>query len=170
MPALLLFATATLVLGLSLPILRVEKFVFWESRYSVVTGVAGLFDEGELLLGFVILLFSIVFPIAKLGLLAAVWWGSFTHEQRFGVLRLLERVGRWSMLDVFAVAILVVAGKLGAVADVEARAGIYLFAAAILLSFLATALVRRSTVAAARGSRSAERLDDAEELGTRSAP
>lgn len=147
---LLALATATLALGLTLPILDVEKFLFWESNYSVVTGVANLFDANEYLLGFVILLFSIVFPIAKLGVLATLWWGKFTHEQRFALLRRLEQVGRWSMLDVFAVAILVVAGKLGMVADVRARAGIYLFAAAILVSMLATWRVKQLTLKAAR--------------------
>lgn len=147
---LLVVAAATLVLGLTLPILDVEKFVFWESNYSVVTGVANLFDANEYLLGFVILLFSIVFPIAKLGVLATLWWGKFTHEQRFGLLRRLEQVGRWSMLDVFAVAILVVAGKLGMVADVRARVGIYLFAAAILVSMLATWRVKKLALKAAR--------------------
>ena len=147
---LLVVAAATLVLGLTLPILDVEKFVFWESNYSVVTGVANLFDANEYLLGFVILLFSIVFPIAKLGVPATLWWGKFTHEQRFGLLRRLEQVGRWSMLDVFAVAILVVAGKLGMVADVRARVGIYLFAAAILVSMLATWRVKKLALKAAR--------------------
>jgi paraquat-inducible protein A len=148
--ALLAAAATTLVLGLVLPILRVEKFIFWESGYSIVTGVAGLFDEREWLLGFVILLFSVVFPIAKLGVLATLWWGHLTHEQRFALLRRLEMIGRWSMLDVFAVAILVVAGKLGAVADVEARVGIYLFAVAILLSMLATWRVKQLALRAAR--------------------
>ena len=148
---LLVVATATLALGLVLPILRVEKFIFWESGYSVITGVASLFDSREWLLGFVILLFSIVFPIAKLGVLVTLWLGKLTHDQRFALLRRLETVGRWSMLDVFAVGILVVAGKLGAVADVEARIGIYLFGAAILLSMLATWRVKQLALRAARG-------------------
>ena len=147
---LLALASATLVLGLVLPILRVEKFIFWESGYSVITGVASLFDAREWLLGFIILLFSIVFPIAKLGVLAALWLGKLTHEQRFALLRRLEMVGRWSMLDVIAVGIHVVAGKLGAVADVEARAGIYLFAIAIFLSMLATWRVKQLALRAAR--------------------
>lgn len=151
--SLLILAAGTLALGLTLPILDVEKFVFWQSEYSVITGVANLFEANEYLLGFVILLFSIVFPIAKLGVLAALWWGKLTHEQRFALLRRLEQVGRWSMLDVFAVAILVVAGKLGMVADVRARVGIYLFAAAILVSMLATWRVKRLALKAAREQR-----------------
>lgn len=147
---LLLVATGTLALGLTLPILDVEKFIFWESNYSVITGVANLFEANEYVLGFIVLLFSIVFPIGKLGVLASLWWGKLTHEQRFTLLRRLETAGRWSMLDVFAVAILVVAGKLGMVADVRARIGIYLFAAAILMSMLATWRVKRLTLKAAR--------------------
>lgn len=147
---LILAAATTLALGLSLPVMDVEKFVFWESEYSVITGVAGLFEDGEWLLGFIILLFSIVFPIAKLFVLAAIWVGKMTHEQRFGLLRLLDKIGRWSMLDVFAVGILVVVGKLGAVADVQARVGIYLFAFAILLAMLATWRVKQLALKASR--------------------
>lgn len=150
---LLLMAAVSLALGLTQPILQVEKFIFWESDYSVITGIIGLYEDGEYLLAFVIFFFSLVFPVAKLVLLLIVWRAKMSHTQRFKVLRGLSTLGKWSMLDVFAVAILVVAGKLGAVADVQPRVGVYLFAAGVVLSMLATGWIYRLALRAGRTGR-----------------
>jgi paraquat-inducible protein A len=49
--------------------------------------------------------------------------------------------GKWSMLDVFVVAVLVAAVKLGAIASVELRFGLYAFATAVVLTMYVTARV-----------------------------
>jgi paraquat-inducible protein A len=49
--------------------------------------------------------------------------------------------GKWSMLDVFVVAVLVVAVKLGAIADVDMRYGLYAFAASVLLTMYITSRI-----------------------------
>lgn len=147
---LLLAAAVSLALGLSLPVMQVEKFIFWESDYSIVTGVIGLLADGEYLLAAIIFFFSVVFPVVKLVVLWRVWQNPMTHARRFRLLRALSKLGKWSMLDVFAVAILVVAGKLRAVADLEPRVGIYLFAIGVVLSMLATAWIQRQSIRAAR--------------------
>lgn len=46
--------------------------------------------------------------------------------------------GRWAMLDVFVVAILIVTVKLGAIASVEVHPGLYVFGAAVLLIMIIT--------------------------------
>lgn len=149
----LLLATATcLALGLSLPVMQVEKFSFWESDYSIVTGVIGLLSDGEYLLAAIIFFFSVLFPVVKLVVLWRVWQNPRTHARRLRLLRALSKLGRWSMLDVLAVAILVVAGMLRAVADLEPRVGIYAFAIGVVLSMLATAWIQRSSIRAARKS------------------
>lgn len=147
---LLLGTSITLYYGLSMPLLYLEKLYFWSNDYSVVTGIIGLFEDEEYLLAAVILFFSLVFPVTKLALLAVVWWWPMTHGQRFSVLRWLGFLGKWSMLDVFLVAILVVAAKLGSLASVEPRAGVYVFGFAILLSMLTTFYVERLARRAAR--------------------
>ena len=57
------------------------------------------------------------------------------------VLELIHRFGKWSMLDVFVVAILVVVVKLGAIADVEKHIGLYAYAASAILIMLITNMV-----------------------------
>ena len=46
--------------------------------------------------------------------------------------------GRWAMLDVMVVAILIVTVKLGAIASIQIHAGLYIFGTAVLLIMLIT--------------------------------
>lgn len=145
-PALLLLAFGVLVLGLSLPILTVEKTVFWrhwENHYSVFVGVMELAKAGDWLLALILFFFSMVFPFIKLATLARIWFRPLGDQERKKTLHQLGLLGKWSMLDVFMVAILVVAAKLRDLTQVSPRIGIYLFALAIVLSMLATTRVER---------------------------
>lgn len=129
--ALLLVAQAT-------PVLAIKKFVFWKSQYSLFSGTLGLFRSGHYGLGAVLFFFSIVFPFAKLLILATLWAYPFTNAQRRKVLAWLELLGRWSMLDVFVVALIVVIAKSGGALEASPKLGIYLFAAAVILSMVLT--------------------------------
>ena len=84
-----------------------------------------------------------VFPFAKLATLAFIWFRPLTERERVDALRWLELLGKWSMLDVFVVAILIVAAKLRDLTQVQPRIGIYLFALAIVLSMLSTMRVKQ---------------------------
>jgi len=137
-PLLLLTATLMLIQGLSLPLINVEKMVLWKSVYSVFTGVLSLVDQKEYFLAGVIFFFSMVFPFAKLAALTVIWFFKMPDRQRKWLLHWLGVLGKWSMLDVFIVSILIVAVKLGPMAQVEPRPGVYLFCLAILLTMFAT--------------------------------
>lgn len=142
-PLAFAFASAALYLGLSRPLIVVEKAFFFTNEYSVWKGILSLWRDGELLLAAIVFFFSFVFPIAKLALLVAIWFVPLSPKRRDAWLHQLENLGRWSMLDVFAVAILIVATKLGPLAQVDAQPGVYWFCVAILLSMFATSQVRR---------------------------
>jgi len=138
-PILLAAASLALYFGLSTPLIRVEKAFFLETEYSVWTGIVGLWEDDEFLLATVVFFFSFVFPILKLLVLIWIWFRPMTSVVRTIWLHRLEALGRWSMLDVFVVSILIVATKL----RVYALHGIYWFCGAILLSMVATIVVRR---------------------------
>lgn len=145
-PALLFSALAMLLAGLSLPILTVEKTVFWrhwENHYSVFIGVVELARHDDWLLAVILFFFSMVFPFVKLAALAVIWFRPMTEKDRMKTLHWLGLLGKWSMLDVFAVAILIVAAKLRDLTQVQPRIGIYLFGLAIVLSMLTTMRVER---------------------------
>ena len=143
LPILVLASAVALGFGLTLPLLYVEKMVFWENRYSVATGVFGLYQDGEHFLAGLVFFFSFVFPIVKLALLLWLWFVPMRIARRAEWLARLSALGKWSMLDVFIVAILVVASKLGALADVSTEDGIYWFACAILGSMVACEWMRK---------------------------
>jgi paraquat-inducible protein A len=147
-PILIVLSTGLLVYGLSLPIMHVEKMVFWNNEYSVFTGTVGLYHDKEYFLAGLLFFFSIVFPIVKLATLGFLWLFKLGTAQRNRILGWLGILGKWSMLDVFVVAILIVAVKLGPMANVQPGRGVYVFSLAIILSIGTTVwtegLIKRS--------------------------
>ena len=127
-----------------MPLMRIEKMLFWENSYSVVTGVFGLAEDKQYVLATVVFFWSVVFPIAKLALLYWIWFGRTDKDQRAFVVKWLDKLGKWSMLDVYIVAVLIVAVKLGPLAEVTVEPGLYVFGAAVLLTMAAGARVERS--------------------------
>lgn len=139
----LLFITLIcLAVGLVSPILTLEKFFIIENTFSILSGLEQLLQEGRFFLFVIIALFSVVLPIVKLGVLFRLLSSQANNTkslQRY--LHLMHQYGKWSMLDVFVVALLVVAVKLGAVASVETHYGLYAFGCAVLLTMAITARV-----------------------------
>lgn len=145
-PLLLLVSGALLAYGLYAPVLTIQKkILFWEegNTFSIISGCISLFREGHIFLSVIIFFFSVVFPVAKLIALLSIWALKFSERRRQSVLTWLEALGKWSMLDVFVVAIIVVTVKLGSLANAQPRGGIYAFAAAILLTMMATFQIDR---------------------------
>ena len=133
---------ALLVLGLSLPAIRIVRLRLFSGDHSIVGSVGLLAEGGQWLLAAVIGLFSVVVPAVKLGLLVWLWFaGGGAHAGR--VVRAIDALGKWSMLDVLVVAVLVVTLQGGFWVRADPRPGLWLFAAATLLTMLLSGLVRR---------------------------
>ena len=143
---LLVFTLICFVVGLVSPIITTTKFYFIESTFSVLSGTIQLLKEQQFFLFIIIAGFSVVIPLIKIGVLFKLL---DMHGSRFEkesailnkYLHWMHLYGKWSMLDVFVVAVLVVAVKLGAIASVDMRYGLYFFAAAVLLTMILTAKV-----------------------------
>ena len=140
---LLWAALILLIIGLFAPMMTLKKFLFLKNEVSIYTGLIGMFEEEHYGLFLIILIFSVCFPLIKIFSLAYVWYGPSAPARRQRLLRWIEALGRWSMLDVFVVALLVVTIKLGLFADVDVHAGIYFFAASVLASMAASWLMNR---------------------------
>ena len=132
-----------LILGLFLPVITLQELVFWKTTFSVVTGIQSLFQERHYFLALIILFFSIVFPIFKLIVLCQIWFSHLEDNRRNFYLHWLGILGKWSMLDVFVVAITIVVTKISGFAKGEARIGIYFFTASILLAMILTEYFER---------------------------
>jgi paraquat-inducible protein A len=139
---ILVITSILLGVGLVAPIITLHKFVLIDNTFSVLSGVIALLREGQIFLFIVIAGFSVVLPLLKIGILIKLLRVDKKHTNSLdGVLRWMHLYGKWSMLDVFVVAVLVVSVKLGAIASVEIRYGLYAFALAVLLTMYVTARV-----------------------------
>ena len=145
---LLALAFGLLVVGVFAPLMSLEKFFIFTNRVSLASAIGDLFKEGHWALFLILAFFSILLPLAKLAVMARVWNGAFVTDSRMHkTLHWIALYGKWSMLDVFVIAVLLVSVKLGSIATVEVHYGLYVFAASVLLSMLASywliALVRQ---------------------------
>jgi len=139
---LLLITSCCLAVGLTTPVLTLEKFFIVENTFSIFSGLVQLINERKFFLFVVIFLFSVILPLVKLAVLFRLLISSDQNQATLHkYLQLMHQYGKWSMLDVFVVALLVVAVKLGAVASVETHYGLYAFGAAVLLTMVITARV-----------------------------
>lgn len=152
-PVLFVGAAVALAFGLTMPVMRVEKAIFWETDYTLITGARGLWDKGERFLAAVLLLFSGVFPVIKLALLGAMLILPMRPGPRARLVDLTDAVGRWSMLDVFVVALFIVLARSALIATAEPAPGLYVFCGAIIASMLLSLELRRLSSRLARAQR-----------------
>lgn len=141
-------ASVCLALGVSQPIIKLTRFVFWSSEHSLMTTVWVLLKENQLFLGITVLLFSIIFPVLKLFYLVIVSTLPAAEIRKLGFrLRALEWLGKWSMHDVLVMALMIFFIKSQGVYDAASLTGVYFFTAAVVLMILAYSWLRMETVA-----------------------
>lgn len=154
---LLLLAAASLllVLGLVLPAFTVERLWVFESSRSIGGVVWTLLTGADVALGVVIGAFSIVLPAAKLALSFWVWAMPDGGPAVRRALAWTVRLGRWSMMDVFLVALLIAMVFSLGVVRFSAGAGVYCFCAAIACGMVAAHRLQGRMAATAGGRRGA---------------
>jgi len=124
-----------------LPIMTVTTLGRVQSD-TIMSGVVYFLLHGDWPLAVVIFTASIFVPIAKLlilsFLLISVHRGSaWRPVERTRLYRLTEAIGRWSMVDIYVVTILVALVRLGNLATIEANAGAVFFGSVVVLTMLA---------------------------------
>lgn len=134
---LIIIALISLVVGITAPLLTLQKLYFLESQVSLIGAVGQLYAKKEWLLFFILGGFSLCLPFIKIISLMSIL--HIPHQKKGFLNKLLqgiEAIGKWSMLDVFVVALLLVSVKLGALAQVTVHYGVYFFALSVLLTML----------------------------------
>ncbi|MGH7003530.1 MAG: paraquat-inducible protein A [Alphaproteobacteria bacterium] len=134
-PAMVL-ALGLLIVAWFLPTMTIERVPWvWRTKFSIWRVVEGLWSDREYFIAAVLVLFSVVFPVVKL--LAGLWVWARVDVFRAGASRVvgfIGTLGKWSMVDVFVVALVVAAIQVSLIANVAIHAGIYVFSAAVLAS------------------------------------
>ena len=134
--ALLLYIPANV-----LPVMTVISLGSGEP-HTILGGVQELVHGGQWPLAALVFFASVLVPMLKLCglsyLVFSVQRGSqWRMADRTRLFRIVEGVGRWSMIDIFMISILVALVKLGAVATIEPGAGATFFAAVVVITLFA---------------------------------
>ncbi|MEM7620513.1 MAG: paraquat-inducible protein A [Pseudomonadota bacterium] len=141
---LILSATVCLILGITLPILKLTWLYIWTDTFSIISVIATLYKDNEIFLAAILAIFSIVLPFVKIMFLSIVELYVFkTPSKRIHVLSILDWLGKWSMLDVLILALMIFYTKSSGLAEATSLPGIYFFAMSVILTMVATALVRK---------------------------
>jgi paraquat-inducible protein A len=109
---------------------------------TILGGVILLMHHGAVLVALVIFLFSVMVPIGKLIALFYLVWtvrrhSPITPRQRTVLYQITEFVGKWSMVDVFVVAILVALVHLGGLLSIRPGFAAVCFAGVVIVTMIA---------------------------------
>ena len=139
--ALLLTAAILYIPANLLPIMTVNSLGRGQSD-TIMSGVIELVNYGMLPIAAVVFIASILVPTFKLVGIGLLLYSVQRHQpmsarQRILMYRFIEWIGRWSMLDIFVIAILVAVVNFGSLASIEPGAGAVAFASVVILTMLA---------------------------------
>lgn len=144
-PYLFAISAILLMAGVVVPIVQVSNLLIFSDRISIVGSIASLWRSNEYFIATIIVIFSILLPVMKIVLADYVWRGcSFLRAEQGRSIGILELVGRWSMLDVLIIALIIVSLKSSMFGDARSELGIYFFSASIFFSSLGVGLIRRA--------------------------
>ncbi len=126
--------------AITLPIIEIEKLGH-HHHASLLGGTLDLLASGNWFVGIVVLLFSILLPLVKLvGLIELSWMGMTHRRHRAWTYRLVEWAGRWSMMDVLLLALLVALVKIGDLVEFRIGIGVVAFVMCVIMSMVASIL------------------------------
>lgn len=149
--ALLSVTVIALITGWFAPILAIVAYqdipvlgqsVFQFESKSIVSALQKLYESGQTAIAVVIFLFTIVTPIFKSFMMLIILFSQSLHFSNKSI-KILKTIGKWSMLDVFVIAILVTyfTTKSGGATDATLQIGVYYFVTYVIASMLLTYLI-----------------------------
>ena len=123
------------------PVMRIIDFG-QPSEQTIVGGVVYLVEVGSWPIALIIFVASVVVPIAKVMALGWLAWKARSSRagrgrERMRLYKFTEFIGRWSMIDVFVVALLVALVQAGQVMAVYPGPGIVAFGAVVIITMIA---------------------------------
>jgi paraquat-inducible protein A len=124
-----------------LPVMNTSS-LFGAQKDTIMSGVAYLWTSGSPPLAVLVFIASIAVPMLKIlaiGYLATSANLRMTQQSAFRarVYRIVEFVGRWSMLDIYVIAVLVALVQFSAMATIEAGPAAIAFGAVVVLTMFA---------------------------------
>lgn len=139
--ALLLVAGLLYIPANSLPITHTTRFGA-EQASTIIGGVVGFMQAGDIPIAIVIFAASVLIPIGKMLALAWLCWWARRPDRGNPLVgarmfRLIDFIGRWSMVDVFVVAILVALVRAESLMSITPGPAALAFAGMVIVSMIA---------------------------------
>ena len=139
--ALVIAAAICYVPANLLPVMTVTSLGKSEGD-TIMSGVIYFVRSGDWPLALIIFTASVFVPLMKLGLLTFLLISihrrsSWRPVERTRMYRLTEAIGRWSMVDIYVVTILVALVRLGNLATIEAGTGAVFFGSVVVITIFA---------------------------------
>ena len=151
--ALAISSLISLIFGLINPILMVtihkeveylgDVILSLESK-GILGSIEKLFDNGEIAVAITILLFSVIVPLLKI---VTLIFTIIFRDYKFNhtLVSFFKQIGKWSMIDVFVVATLLVylTSNKGDISHAEIEVGLYFFLIYVILSMITTVKMQK---------------------------
>lgn len=139
--ALMLTGSLTLLVANLLPVMYTDQFGR-TIESTILGGVILLWQLHSYPIAAVIFVASVMVPIGKIVALSYLVWSVHVRQtrnmaERTRIYRVTEFIGRWSMIDVFVVAIMVALIQLGSLLAFRPGVGAIAFGAAVILTMFA---------------------------------
>lgn len=144
-----------------LPVLKVESFT-GDSQNTIMGGVIQFWQQADYPVAIIIFVASVMIPVLKIISIISLCLAARSGRQprrMTRIYRVTEFIGRWSMVDVFVVAILVAVVQLGATISIHPGAGAISFAAVVVLTMFAAMSFDPRLIWDAAGHAREERTD-----------
>ena len=123
-----------------LPMMTVSKFEQGQPQ-TIMSGVFELIHQGMIPIALLVFAASVVVPLLKLlgmlWLLLCVHFPGMAMHRQLMLYRVIVWIGRWSMLDIFIISLLVGLVQFGQLGTVTAGLGAYAFASVVVTTMLA---------------------------------
>lgn len=118
------------------------RTIFDNESDTIMSGVLVLLHSGSWPIALLVFIASIVVPLLKilaLGMLVFSAWARSPRRrlQRSQLFRMVEFIGRWSMLDIYAISLLATLVQIQSFASIIVGWGAWAFGAVVVLTLLA---------------------------------
>jgi paraquat-inducible protein A len=140
--ALLIAAALLYIPANLLPVMHTASLLGSEDD-TIMSGVVYFWTSGDWPLAVIVFVASIMVPMLKLSVLVLLTFTAqrrsrWRPDQRTTLYRMVERIGRWSMLDVFVVTLTVALVRFKSLAVITAGPGAIAFGSVVILTMLAS--------------------------------
>jgi len=139
---LLLVAAALLYVPANLLPVMDTRTLFDNESDTIMSGVLVLLHSGSWPIAVLVFIASIVVPLLKIIALGILWWTAWRRWpryrlQRSQLYRMVEFIGRWSMLDIYAISLLATLVQVQSFASIIVGWGAWAFGAVVVLTLIA---------------------------------